>query len=265
MSTVKVADGITNGQVAVNKTACAKGDTITVTATPAEGYNLKSLTVKKDGAAFKTIETQLAGGEYTFEATEEGAYTVEAEFAKPLFYIGTGSNDIDDSWDFVDQYNGQLTVDRAGTYARLYTTENTYRDVSVKVSDLAPTYNTSTGKGNFKMQIYFAFADGDQYQIRLHNENADGKYKVQNMGQIVSGWTALYTLNAAQTADINSETGVTFRVALEGTYVVAYINGAEVGRLDLSSKVGATETAKITLIMYGNNDQQDMVIPFTLG
>ena len=274
VSTVKVADGITNGQVAVNKTACAKGDTITVTATPAEGYNLKSLTVKKNGAAFKTIETQLAGGEYTFEATEEGAYTVEAEFAKPLFELGgTGANYVDDTWDFSNQYAGQLIVDRAGTYAGINTKANTYREVSVTVSDRAPTF-AADGKGNFKMQIYFNFADGKKFQIRIDNETANGKngeYRVVNMGVaansggIVTSWNPKYTFTAEQAAKIRTEEGIQFRVAIIGTDAVAYLDNVEVFRVSLAAGITETETAKLQLIMYGNLNQQDMVIPFTLG
>ncbi len=119
--------------------------------------------------------------------------------------------------------------------------------------------------GDFQMQIRFIFENGRQYQIRVHNTVKAGQYEVQSMGDTsgvcITGWKWHKNFSSAQSQKMQSE-GVTFRVALEGTYVVAYINGAEVGRLDLSSKVGATETAKITLIMYGNNDQQDMVIPF---
>ena len=52
--------------------------------------------------------------------------------------MGTGSNDIDDSWSFAQQYNGVLDLTRGGTYARLYTIENIYRSVSVTVNDFTP-------------------------------------------------------------------------------------------------------------------------------
>jgi hypothetical protein len=252
-----------NGTVVVDKTVCTAGETVTVTAAPAEGYNLTSLTVKKDGQVVKTFETEFTGGSYSF-VTEEGSYTVEGQFAKPVFYIGTGSNDIDDKWDFVQQYNGKVKVSRAGTYARLYTTEKTYRSVSVTVNDFTPTF-ASDGKGNFKMQVYFDFGSAGQFQIRLHNENTDSKYKVQKMGNTFSsGWSAWYTLTDAEVDQLQNGSGVNFRVALEGSKAVAYINGAKVGEIDLSGKVDASTTAQIILIMYGNNGQT-FEIPFTLG
>ena len=252
-----------NGTVTLDKTVCAAGETVTVTAAPAEGYNMTGLTVKKDGVVVKTFTTPFAGGTFTFE-TEGGSYTVEGQFAKPLFYIGTGSNDIDDSWSFAQQYNGILGVTRGGTYARLYTTEKSYRSVSVTVKDLTPTL-ASSGKGNFKMQVYFDFGSAGQFQIRLHNENADSKYKVQKMGNdFSSGWSTWYTLTDAEVDQLQNGSGVNFRVALEGSKAVAYINGAKVGEIDLSGKVDASATAQIILIMYGN-DGQAFEIPFTLG
>ena len=44
------------------------------------------------------------------------------------------------------------------------------------------------------MQVYFDFGSAGQSQIRLHNENADSKYKVQEMGNFFSsGVTASST------------------------------------------------------------------------
>lgn len=264
-ATVSIASGIENGTITTGKkdSVAIAGEKITVTATPDAGYNLNELSVTKDGKAVDLGDVSVPGGSYSF-VTEEGSYTVEGQFAKPVFYIGTGSNDIDDKWDFVQQYNGKVKVSRAGTYARLYTTEKTYRSVSVTVNDFTPTF-AADGKGNFKMQVYFNFGSAGQFQIRLHNENTDSKYKVQKMGNTFSsGWSAWYTLTDAEVDQLQNGSGVNFRVALEGSKAVAYLNGAKVGEIDLSGKVDASTTAQIILIMYGNNGQT-FEIPFTLG
>jgi hypothetical protein len=80
-----------------------------------------------------------------------------------------------------------------------------------------------------------------------------------------SGWSAWYTLTDAEVDQLQNGDGVTFRVAIEGTKAVAYINGAKVGEIDLSgSGITANSKAQIILIMYGNNGQA-FEIPFTLG
>lgn len=264
-ATIALADA-TDGVVTVDHAVCLVGETITVTAKPEEGYNLKSLVVKCGDQVAK-IATKLAGGTYSYVIPAQGAYTVEAQFAAPLFELGgTGSNYTDDTWDFSKQYEGLLNLSRAGTYAGIKTKANTYREVSVTVSDLAPSFNATTGKGNFKMQIYFTFASGKQFQIRLHNENADGSYTVQNMGKdIITKWTKVTTLNGDQVAKLQSEVGVNFRIKLEGTNAIVYLDDVQVGTLDLSAGITAEDTASITMIMYGNDGVKTMELPFTLG
>jgi hypothetical protein len=184
-----------------------------------------------------------------------------------LFELGgAGTNYVDDTWDFSKQYEGLLTVSRAGTYAGIKTKANTYREVSVTVSDLAPSFNADTGKGNFKMQIYFTFANGKQFQIRLHNENTGGAYTVQNMAKdIITSWTKVTTLDAKQVTKLQSEAGIAFHIKLEGTNAIIYLDDVQVGTLDLSAGITAEDTASITMIMYGNNGQTNVEIPFTLG
>ena len=94
---------VSNGTISANKSVYRFGETVTLTATPADGYNLKSLTVKKDGKTVDVGTIALTGGNYSFVA-EAGVYTVEAEFAEPIFNVMKGE------WDLNDQYNGSITI-----------------------------------------------------------------------------------------------------------------------------------------------------------
>lgn len=247
-----------NGAVTVDKSVCLVGDTVTITATPANGYNLKSLVVKEDGQVIKTFQTKLGGGSYTFTDTLEGEYTVEGEFAKSLFKF---QNDTDKGcWNVDEQYSGLLTIlgktKTSGGYARILTTDNTYREVSVNVRDQQ--------SGVFKMQIYFVFTNGKQLQLRLDNEA--GYYRVQNMSSsIISSWTNVVKLSNDQTAKLQSEAGMNFRIQIVGTNAIVYLDDVQVGSLSLSAGITADMTASITMIMYGNDGVEPIDIPFTLG
>ena len=72
-------DTVTGGTVTVDKTEAEAGETVAITATPAEGYRLMG--IKVDGAA-------ITGN--TFTVT--GAHEVTAEFAKLLNFYGTSAN-----------------------------------------------------------------------------------------------------------------------------------------------------------------------------
>ncbi len=73
--TVTVADGIQNGTVSVDKETAAEGATVTVTATPADGYELEAVTVKDaDGN-----QIEIRDGSFTMPA---GNVTVSATFTK---------------------------------------------------------------------------------------------------------------------------------------------------------------------------------------
>jgi hypothetical protein len=82
--TITVADGIENGTVKVQAQACA-GDEVTVTATPAEGYELDAITV-----TCKTINEAVVvtDGKFTMPADD---VTVSATFVKALEYYLVGN------------------------------------------------------------------------------------------------------------------------------------------------------------------------------
>ncbi|MGN0665798.1 MAG: DUF4214 domain-containing protein [Huintestinicola sp.] len=79
--TVTIDSAIVNGTVKADKTAdLIKGDTVTLTVTPADGYVFESLTVKDaSGAAVNTTEED--DGTYTF-VMPEADVTVSASFAE---------------------------------------------------------------------------------------------------------------------------------------------------------------------------------------
>ena len=259
--------GNENGTVTVDQPAYVVGETVTVTAAPADGYNLKSLKLKKDGQVVETFETTFAGGSYTFTA-EEGSYTVEAQIPAKLF-------NEEGNWDLTKQYEGRLTIPAKGSSSVGVTTTNAlYREASVTVQDFTQ-YEDATAAGNFQMQIRFIFENGRQYQIRLHNTVKAGQYEVQSMGDdkgvCITGWKWHKNFSSAQSQKMQSE-GVTFRVVLDGTNVVIYVDGTKFFTYDLTaavpfagSGVDANSLAQVRFVMYGNNDRTNVEIPFTLG
>lgn len=72
-----VADA-TNGTVSLNGTSFAKGETVKVTATPADGYAVASVSYATEGGTPQTVEA--VDGEYSFKMPE-GAVTVTVTFA----------------------------------------------------------------------------------------------------------------------------------------------------------------------------------------
>ena len=99
---VTVADGIQNGTVVANPTSGKAGDQITITATPAEGYKLNSLSINGEPAAADENED----GTYTYVLTMPAAdVTITAEFSKKLYNITKAETE-----------NGSFTVSKNSGY-----------------------------------------------------------------------------------------------------------------------------------------------------
>jgi hypothetical protein len=245
---ITFAENTANGTVSAAKTGSfVVGERVLVNATPATGYNLAGLIVKKDGVAIDSSKIAVVEGKYSFVA-EAGNYTVEGIFAPSRFVENANI-------DMSNQYNGSVTILNGSNNGRtLKTTENTYREMSVTIRDFC--------EGTFKTEFHFTFTNGKQFQIRVENEK--GYYAVQNMAKIVSGWTR-YKFDENQTAKILSEEGITFRVAIEGTDAVVYLDDVKMVTLDLSAGIAAGDTAQIAMVMYGNNGVQNIEVPFTLS
>ena len=86
---VNIADGITNGKVEVDKTTATEGEEITITATPAEGYKLASVSVR---GVTTDLAVTVTNNKFTMPAD---AVTVNATFAQPEdITINPASGDI---------------------------------------------------------------------------------------------------------------------------------------------------------------------------
>lgn len=261
VSSIAVADNITNGTIKLDKTSCLAGETVKITTTPAEGYNLKSLTVSKNGTPIDIGQVSLTGGEYSF-VTEKGHYTVQAEFAKPVF----GSIDTDNSWDLSNQYQGRITLLSKGAKGAFVKTEaSTYREAAVTVRDVVQN-------GTFEMQVRFFFPNGQKYQVRVYfnagANNGAGQYEMQTMDGIVN-WKWIKNLSAAQTEKVKGE-GAEFRVKLVGTKVELYLDGvlmahSDPARHELSGGgVTAETTAQVQFYMVGNSGAGNIVLNYEL-
>ena len=252
---------VSNGTISANKSVYRFGETVTLTATPADGYNLKSLTVKKDGQAIDIGAVKIAGGNYSFVA-EDAAYTVEAEFAKPIFNVVKGE------WDLNDQYNGSITIANQKDGTTVTTTGKNYAEVSVKVKDYTPSKNEdgSLKTGNFSMQIYFVFDNGKQYQVRLHNTDKDGNYKLQNIGDGDSmvGWKWQADLTSAQKEKLLNGDGVDFTVKLVGASAELWVDGTKMKVFEELGEAYDGKVGGVTLCMNGNKGVENIKIPYTL-
>jgi hypothetical protein len=114
--TVTIAEGIENGTVVPDKTTAAEGDEITLTITPAEGYELDAITVTGVTSDIAVIVTD---GKFTMPAD---AVSVNATFKEAT---ATGISSIE---------NGQLTIDNDAPAYNLagQKVSNSYKGVVIK-------------------------------------------------------------------------------------------------------------------------------------
>lgn len=88
---VNVASSIANGEVSVSDTTAEAGSTITVTATPATGYELATLTYTYGSTSYninmETMQFTMPAGDVTVNAT----FTELAHVANPTFTPATGT------------------------------------------------------------------------------------------------------------------------------------------------------------------------------
>ena len=88
---VTVAQGITNGTVTVNPTSALEGDTITVTATPAQGYELATLTYTYGQTTNNIDQTTMKFLMPAANVTVNATFTELAHVANPTFTPTAGS------------------------------------------------------------------------------------------------------------------------------------------------------------------------------
>ncbi len=88
---VTVAQGITNGTVTVNPTSALEGDTITVTTTPAQGYELATLTYTYGQTTNNIDQTTMKFLMPAANVTVNATFTELAHVANPTFTPAAGS------------------------------------------------------------------------------------------------------------------------------------------------------------------------------
>ncbi|MBO2522612.1 MAG: hypothetical protein CW336_01965 [Bacteroidetes bacterium] len=132
---VTVAQGITNGTVAVNPTSAMANDTITVTATPALGYELSTLTYTygqtTNDIDQTTMQFLMPGSDVTVNAT----FTEIAHVANPTFSPAAGS------YISIQQVSLACTTEGATIY---YTLDGTDPTTESTVYAQAFTVSTTT-------------------------------------------------------------------------------------------------------------------------
>ena len=171
-------------------------------------------------------------------------------------------------WDLSDQNDGSITITNQKNGTAVITRAGNYNEISVKVKDHTPSKNAdgSLKTGNFSVQLYFIFDDGKQYQVRMHNTDADGNYKLQHMGEAnsLTGWKWQADLTTAQKAKLLDGDGVEFKVKLVGANAELWVDGSKMKTYSLGSAYDG-KMAQIKLCMNGNAGVQNMQIPYSLA
>ena len=225
LATISVAD-TENGTVTSSCKNCIAGETVTLTVTPNEGYNLAKLNVTKDGTAVNIGAVTFAGGTYSIE-TEEGNYIVEAEFAKSIF-------ESHGDWDLTKQYNGVISTVK-GSDTGYLSTEGKYSTFAFTVKE--PTdASTSFGIGG---QFYF---DNDKFMIIKLKKTSSG-YQIQSDSanqNCLYQQQVHYTLTSDEVAKIQSD-GLKVEAVRSGTKVMLYLDGERVTNLDVTINGNKTQ------------------------
>ena len=185
----------------------------------------------------------------------------EADFEKPpkaAFNPVSG-------WDVSSQADG--VVRKTGS-----ATDNTWlwsaiksKDVTTVAKDMSP--NTR----DYGMCYIFVFSNNQQFRVRLHHTDGDGKYRIQSMSgsTVFDAWKSNYTLTDEQAQKVQNG-GISYRVLISGTTAHVYLDGVEVCTYDLSKVVATGEpsgiekaSAQVCLQMFGNPNGPTE-IPFKL-
>ena len=250
-----------NGTVTTDKKNCLVGETVTLTVTPDEGYNLTGLSVTKDGTAVDVGTIAFAGGTYSFIA-EKASYTVEATF-KPIIWKATNAE-----WDVTGQYDGVISVpsgDGDSGWLDSYSTE--YGDFDLKLT-LRDQDNASD---NYRAAVRLMFTNGEYATFTVtndrSNDDATTVYDLQSMGDSILYWKYLgYTLTDAQVAKLTGQDGVEFRIVRVDETVDIYIDGTHAyeGNISELTEGAADLTTQIILRVYGNTGIATD-IPYSIG
>ena len=124
---------------------------------------------------------------------------------------------------------------------------------------------------DYGMGYIFLFSNSQQFRVRLHHTDGDGKYRIQTMSgsTVFEAWKSNYTLTDEQAQKVQNG-GLSYRVLISGTTAYVYLDGVEVCTYDLSKVVSSGQpsgienaSAQVCLQMFGNPGGPTE-IPFTL-
>ena len=243
-----------NGMITAEKTGYKLGDTVKLTVTGAEGYYYSNLSI--DG----TPVMPDWDGTYSFTA-DKNVYNITGSFDS-----GVLTENSEGTWNLFKQNMGVLLMEShgSGNSGWLEATIDA-NDISAFIRDAAPE------EKNFSMIYHFAFSNGETLRLRLNHTDNDDKYRVQVMSgsTLSAAWTNHYTLTDAQQAKVEGD-GLNFRVVIQGTNAVVFLDDTAVCTLDLSKVVATGDPSgienaavRVKLLVEGNL-AEEMEIPFTL-
>ncbi len=259
-----------NGTVTKAAETYKVGDTVQLTATPNEGYNLTSLTVTKDGAAVDIGTVDFAGGTYSF-VTEGGSYVVNAEFKQKIFVEAN-------SWDLTKQYEGEIALSSNGqTQSLTLYGQYTNFDFTIKVKD-DPTVEDNSNDHRTTVKLTF------DETIEVNGESKQLSIWTSVHESPGSKWVVLQNVKTeGNTYDSNNDTtyyhgekedaewqayhtaeGIDYRVVRQGTNLLFYLNGTCRKTIDLSSYIKADTQMTASIIHHNGDTGAKINIPYTL-
>lgn len=214
-----------NGTATANRTTAKSGDQVTVTVSPASGYELDMLRViSADGKVLNL--TSLGGGQYRFTMSAANA-EVRVTFSKKSSSSWSGSNWASDpgegssstdprrTTDVMPTQNPTQSVPKAGAYEQLF------RDI--------PTNHWAAGEINWANQMGYMNGTAGRF-------NPDGNITHQQMWMVLARLTGNHPANMAEArrwavehsfADGSSPTGAVARHQLvTALYRCAHLMGS---------------------------------------
>ena len=236
--TVTVASTIEHGSVSASPTAALAGASITLTVTPDDGYELKSITIKDSKRADVTVTQDTSdNSKYTFTMPESNV-DVSATFAEPASYIITVADSIEHG-----SVSASPTAAVAGTSITLTVTpDDGYELVTISVKDA----------NNAAVQVTKDSNDTSKYTFTMPESNVTVSaiidrpltLKALTAGTIVvnspkSGMQ--YSLNGGEKTAVTSEA---ITVA-EGDTVAFYGNGKSITNYQGTNIAGGTAEVKV--------------------
>lgn len=276
---VQTAGSIANGKVSTNKTITAwaqgkdyktisdkavvlAGQTVTLTSTPNSGYAQK---LYING---QPLLLDYNTGKYSIVAEAGKTYEISGSFVPAVKWFSTAD------WNVSNQGHGLAYAPAHGLNAEgkqieatgdLVPEKGSTSGMSVLVTD--PSRGTQQ---NYAIVLKILFKDGRKAEVRLINEKADGKYRLQTLGNNVLGnWNTHYNLTDAENQAIMNGDGVWYGMTLNGATLCMRINDNVVKVVDLSANgitsLDQVDQVKLTAYNFGHAVEIPYIIhPLTI-